>query len=146
MTSGLTDEQEDEVEEVFKNFLGDDNANDLVIFPTDLGDGKTFDDVLKVVQIKPIYDEKFITEVLPQVRKNIMASFNNIPEALVMASNGSLFGTSDGTYEQMKKFYSEQNDEEREAVSKFFKDVYDLEVEFLTFGSEISNTSANAEN
>ena len=146
MTSGLSDEQEDEVEEVFKNFLGDDNANDLVIFPTDLGDGKTFDDVLKVVQIKPIYDEKFITEVLPQVRKNIMASFNNIPEALVMASDGSLFGTSDGTYEQMKKFYSEQNDEERESIYKFFKDVYNLDVEFLTFGSEISNTSANDEN
>lgn len=146
LTNGLTEEQEDQVEEVFKNFLGDDNANDLVVFPAELGDGQTFDDVLKIVQVKPIYDEKFITEVLPQVRKTIMASFNNIPEALVMASDGSLFGTSDGTYEQMKKFYSEQNDEEREAVSKFFKDVYDLEVEFLTFGSEISNTSANAEN
>ena len=73
-----------------------------------------------------------------------MASFNNIPEALVMASDDSLFGTSDGTYEQMKKFYSEQNDEERESIYKFFKDVYDLEVEFLTFGSEISNTDTNA--
>lgn len=73
-----------------------------------------------------------------------MSAFNNIPEPLVNASDGALFGTSGETYSEMKKFYSEQNDEEREAIYKFFKDVYDIDVEFETFGSELTlNTVEN---
>lgn len=135
-TDGLTEEQEDDTEKVFENFLGDETASDMVFFPTQLGDGKKFEDALKITQLKPQYDEKFISETIPRLRRNIMASFNNIPEPLVMSSNSALFGTSGDTYSEMKKFYSEQCDEERKAVSKFFKDVYNLEVEFDTFGSE----------
>ena len=145
-TNGLTEEQEDETYKVFQNFMGDENSSDMVFFPANLGDGQTFEDAIKVTQLKPQYDEKFISETIPRLRRNIMASFNNIPEPLVMSSDSALFGTSGETYSYMKKFYSDQCDEERYAVSKFFKDVYDYEVEFITFGSDVVqlNTEENA--
>lgn len=138
LTDGLTEEQEYEVEEVFQNFLGDDNVGDMVFYPTELADGKTFDDVLKVVQLAPQYDEKFFDATIPRLRKSIMASFNNIPEPLVTSSDSALFGTNSETYEEMKKFYTEQNDEQRKAIQKFFFDVYNLEVDFITFGSDMA--------
>lgn len=138
LTDGLTEEQEDEVEEVFKNFLGDENVGDMVFYPTKLGDGKTFDDVLKVVQLAPQYDEKFFEQTIERLKKSIMSSFNNIPEPLVTSSDSALFGTNSETYEEMKKFYTEQNDEQRKAIQKFFFDVYNLEVDFITFGSDMA--------
>lgn len=138
LTEGLTEEQEYETEKVFQSFLGDESASNMVFYPVEsVGDGKTLKDSLEIIQIKPQYDEKFISETIPRVRRNIMAQFNNIPEALVMAGEGALFGTNSDTYNEMKLFYSEQNDEERRAVQKFFKDVYEMEVEFETFGDKI---------
>ena len=133
-TNNLTEEQEEQIYKVFEDFLGDETVGNMAFIPVNLPDDRTFDDAVKITQLKPQYDEDFMEKTKVNVRKNIMAQFNNIPEALVMASDGSLFGTSGDTYNEMKLFYSEQNDEERRAVQKFFKDVYDIEVEFDTFG------------
>lgn len=138
ITDGVTEEDEDEVSDIFKNFLGSENSADMVYYPTNLADGQSIENALKVIQLEPQYDEKFFEQTIERLKKNIMASFNNIPEALVSASDGSLFGTQSDTYTEMKKFYSEQNDEQRKAIQKFFSDVYNLDVDFITFGSETS--------
>jgi len=50
-----------------------------------------------------------------------MGAFNNIPEALVFAGDGAMFGTSADTYTEMKRFYWEQNEDERSALEQTLK-------------------------
>lgn len=135
LTDGVVDE--DEVDEMLQSFLGDESPSNMLYYPITLGDGRTFEDVIKFIQLKPQYDEKFFEQTLKRLKTNIMACFNNIPEQLISNSERSLFGVNSEAFKEMKQLYSEQCSEEREAIVKFFKDVYDLEIEFVEFGSDM---------
>lgn len=138
--NGVTDEDEDETAKVFEDFLGDENSGNMVYLPVnELSDGQSLEDIVKVVQLSPQYDEKFISETVPRLEDSIMASFNNIPKSLIKVGEGAMFGENADKYNELKRFYSEQNDEERKALQKFFFDVYDLDIEYITFGSELSD-------
>lgn len=114
------EEEDEEFNDDLKDFLGCENAANafIVEVPQTVED---LDAAFKVEQLEPQFDDKLFESTVKSIRQNIMGAFNNIPEALVFAGSGSLFGTSAGTYEAMKKFYWEQNELERSKLEETFK-------------------------
>lgn len=133
---GLTAEDEDLLNDMLYNLLGEENASDILYYPIEtLADGVEVKDVLTFEQIKPQFDEKFFEQTKKDTKSDLMSAFNNIPEAFISSSE-SFFGTSGEAFLEMKKYYSEQNDEERKAIYKFWLDVFGYEIEFKTYGNE----------
>jgi hypothetical protein len=116
VTQGLDDEQVDEVGKDLATFLGSENSGDM--YHLDVNQTDNIDNTLKFIQLKAQFDDKLFTETDNRIRRNILGAFNNIPEPLVLAGSGALFGTSGEAYEQMKLFYSEQTEEERMTLQR----------------------------
>ncbi|MDV4026825.1 hypothetical protein CMT52_21120, partial [Elizabethkingia anophelis] len=72
------------------------------------------------------------------LRQNITGNFNNIPEPMVYAGTGALFGTSASAYVEMKKFYWEQNEYERFKLEKALTMLTGYTINFLPIVSEQS--------
>lgn len=138
LQNGVEVEEDAEANErVFQDFLGAENSSNMTYLPIQqLKEGQTIDDILKVIQLQPQYNEDFIEKTIYNIEENIFASFNNIPKSLVKVGDGAMFGENADKYNELKKFYSEQNDEQRRAIEKFFKDVYDMDIEFIPFGED----------
>lgn len=116
VTQGLDEEQVDEVGKDLATFLGSENSGDM--YHLDVNQTDNIDNTLKFIQLKAQFDDKLFTETDNRIRRNILGAFNNIPEPLVLAGSGALFGTSGEAYEQMKLFYSEQTEEERMTLQR----------------------------
>ena len=115
VTAGLDEEDEKQVEEDVKLWLGSENVGGTYHFS--IGATDDIDKVFKVGQMKAEIDEKLFTETKNTVKSNIYAAANNIPEQLIKSDN-TLFGTSAETYIEMKKFYTEQTLDERTELEK----------------------------
>jgi len=81
-------------------------------------EAEKLDNVLKVEQLKPQLDDKLFVENDKRIRRNILGAANNLPEPLIYAGEGALFGTSADAYTEMKLFYQEQTLNERSALEK----------------------------
>ena len=114
LINGLDEDQEEQVKKDIQNWLGAENSASVYFMPVDTTED--LDNVLKVSTVASQYDDKMFEKTEARIRKNILGAANNIPEALVFASSGSLFGTSGEAYKEMKEFYSEQTDGERKLV------------------------------
>lgn len=110
VTAGLDEEDEKQVQDDVKLWLGSENVGGTYHFS--IGATDDIDKVFKVGQMKAEIDEKLFTETKNTVKSNIYAAANNIPEQLIKSDN-ALFGTSADTYIEMKKFYNEQTLDER---------------------------------
>lgn len=110
VTAGLDEEDEKQVQDDVKLWLGSENVGGTYHFS--IGATDDIDKVFKVGQMKAEIDEKLFTETKNTVKSNIYAAANNIPEQLIKSDN-TLFGTSADTYVEMKKFYTEQTLDER---------------------------------
>ena len=116
ITQGLDEEQERSIKEDLKYFLGPENSSSM--YHLNVEQAENLDDVIKYIQLKPNFDDKLFDVTDKRVLRNIFGAFNNIPPALVLSGEGSLFGTSADTYSEMKDFYSEQTREEREKLER----------------------------
>lgn len=116
LTQGLDEEKVEDVKKDLANFLGAEDSDN--IYHMDVSNVDDLDSVLKFIQLKPQFDDKLFTETKKTIRENIMGAFNNVPEPLIMAGAGAMFGTSGETYREMKLFYSEQTEEEREKLQE----------------------------
>lgn len=116
LTQGLADDQAEKIKNDILEWLGAENSDS--VFYMDLVKADDLEKVLKIIQLKGQYDEKMFSETNKRISRNIFGAFNNIPEALVMASDGAMFGAQSETYKEMKIFYSEQTEEERERLQE----------------------------
>lgn len=116
ITQGIDEEDESTTNEDIKNLLGADNAGN--VWHLEVDQVENLDNVLKVIQLKPQFDDKLFESTDKRILRNIFGAFNNIPPALVLSSEGALFGTNSETYNEMKIFYSEQTKEEREKLER----------------------------
>jgi hypothetical protein len=113
ITSGLDDEDIEDVEEQVKDWLGADSSGGVFTFHSEKTDD--IDKVFKISQVPAQIDEKKFSETKSSIRDNIYAAANNIPAQLVK-SDTSIFGTQSETYIEMKKFYTEQTQDERKEI------------------------------
>lgn len=116
VTSGLDDEQSEKVSNDLKLFLGSKNSG--AIYHLDVTASDDITKIIHFIQLKPQFDDKLFSETEKRVRRNILGAFNNVPPALVDASDSALFGTSGEAYAEMKEFYSEQTESERNSIEE----------------------------
>ncbi len=120
-------------EEIKKNLGAENSASVLTVtVPTSAG-VEDLNKALVVKQLKAQYDDKLFDKTIQNIRQNIMGAFNNIPEALVFSGNGSLFGTNSETYKEMKQFYYEQNETERNKLEQVLSKLLSRDVQFESF-------------
>lgn len=116
VSQGIDEEQRDQVDKDLKEWLGAENSGNIYHLCVESADN--LDNVIKIIQVQPQFNDKLFAENEKRIRKNILGAFNNIPEPLLFASESALFGTSDDTYREMKLFYSEQVEDERWELSQ----------------------------
>lgn len=116
LTQGLDEEKANDVKKDLSDWLGSENSGSL--YHMDVEQTDDLKNYVHIEQLKPQIDDKLFVETDKRIRRNIMGAANNIPEAMVNASDGALFGTSADTYSEMKLFYSEQTKEERDKLQE----------------------------
>lgn len=113
ITSGLDTEEDKQVDEDIAKWLGSENIGGT--YHLSLEAGAEVDKVFKVGQVKAEFDDKLFSETKTTLRDNIYSQANNVPSQLVKAET-SIFGTQSETYLEMKKFYTEQTQDERKEI------------------------------
>lgn len=139
------DEEEDErspdsFNETLKANMGAENSADVLVvdIPTNATDD--VEKAFKVVQLEPQYDDKLFDSTVKNLRQNIRGSFNNVPEILIDAGSGALFGPNSETYIEAKKFYWEQNEWERQDLEAALTELTGIETSFLPIVDETIST------
>jgi len=113
ITAGLDEEDVKKTDEDIAKWLGSENIGGT--YHLALEAGAEVEKVFKVGQVKAEYDDKLFSETKTTLRDNIYSQANNIPAQLVKAES-SIFGTQSETYLEMKKFYTEQTQDERKEI------------------------------
>jgi len=116
--AGLEDEDNQKIKSDVSDFLGAENSGSAYVVSSEVSDD--LDKVFRATQLRPQFDDKLIEKTREAIKSNILGAFNNIPEPLILAGNGALFGTNADTYKQMKQFYIEQTKYEREQLQNAF--------------------------
>lgn len=116
ITQGLDEQDKKREKQNLQKWLGAENSGSLYHLNVDQVDD--LEKVLKVVQPKAQIDDKLFVENDKRIRRNILGAANNLPEPLIYAGEGALFGTSGETYREMKLFYQEQTQKERTIIEK----------------------------
>lgn len=138
-------EEDEEAEEAFDEevaeFLGSENSSTVFTVSVPQNVDKDLDKAFVVQQLKPQFDDKLFESTIKNLRQNIMGAFNNAPEPLIFSGSGSLFGTNADTYVEMKKFYWEQNEDERSALEQTLRMFgYDVNIQPIVVET---NTNTN---
>lgn len=113
VSAGLDEEDIEGLEKDLKEWLGSEKVGGIFTYHVSSTDD--IDKVFKFGQLPAQIDEKKFTETKITIRDNIYAAANNIPAQLVK-SDTSIFGTQSETYIEMKKFYTEQTQDERKEI------------------------------
>lgn len=118
-------------DDVIKENMGAENSDSVLVISVPTSAVDDVNKAFKVDQVKAQFDDKMFDKSTDNARKNIMGAFNNIPEILVSAGNGALFGPNSDTYKEAKKFYWEQNETERFKLEKTLKKLFGFEINIL---------------
>jgi len=116
VTQGLDEESEKVVKADLAKWLGAENSGNM--YHLSVEQTEDLANVIRIDQLKPQMDDKLFVENDKRIRRNILGAANNLPEPLIYASEGALFGTSADAYTEMKKFYQEQTEKERDKIEK----------------------------
>lgn len=110
------EDENDTVKEDLATLLGAENVGSMLLLKAE--SNEDIEEVLKIEQLKAQIDDKMFVEQDKRIRRNILGAANNLPEPLIYAGEGALFGTSGETYREMKLFYQEQTQRERKAIER----------------------------
>ena len=118
LTKELDEEAAYAVKEDIANWLGAENSGS--VYHMDVEQAESLQDVLHIEQIKSQFDDKQFDLTDKRMRRNILGAANNLPEGLAFADSGALFAGSGESYKQMKQFYWEQCEWERQKIEEAF--------------------------
>lgn len=142
LTQGLEEETSKQVKEDMSNWLGAEGSSD--IYHLDVEQVESLDNVLKIINVPSQFNDKQFSVVSPHIRRNILGAANNLPEGLAFANEGALFAGSGESYIQMKKFYWEQCEWERQKVEDAFWKL-GFNINFQPFKNETDGNIVNPE-
>lgn len=118
LTKGLDDETAAMIKKIVEGWLGAEGSSGVAHF--DVEQAESLDDIMKVLQIPSQFDHKQFEVVLQNIKRHILGAANNLPEGLAFADVGALFAGSGESYKQMKQFYWEQCEWERQKIEEAF--------------------------
>lgn len=128
VTVGLDKDTQEQVDADMKGFLGTENSCD--VWSLSLEAGANIDECIKFMQLPAQFDDKLFEKTKLDLFRNISGQWNNIPKDLIYASEG-LFGQNADKYNEIKKFYWEQNDYERKFIINRLWELGFENVEFI---------------
>jgi hypothetical protein len=112
--NGLDEETSNEIKNDLKKFMGVENSSSFFILETDgLPD---LNSVLKIEQVPAQYSDKILEKTTQHLRKNILGAFYNIPEILILSSDGAMFGASGEALREVKNFFNDNTSGLRELI------------------------------
>jgi len=133
LTQGLDEETAKDIKEVIQGWLGAENT--AKVCHLDIEQAESLDNILKIIPVPSQYDEKQFQLTRKFIRTEILGAANNLPEPLAFADAGAMFDSGE-KYEQLKKFYWEQCEWERQKIEEaFFK--LGHTINFLTLTNDI---------
>lgn len=117
LTQGLDEETAEDVKEDVASWLGAEGSSG--IYHLDVEQVESLDNVMKILQVPSQFDDKQFEVIRKSLRSNILGAANNLPEPLAFAESGAMFDSGE-KYIQLKKFYWEQCEWERQKVEDAF--------------------------
>jgi len=128
LTQGLDEETAKNLKETIEKWLGAENSASVIHL--DVEQIENLENVLKIVAVPSQYNEKQFELTRKWLITLILGAANNLPEPLAFADSGAMFDSGE-KYEQLKKFYWEQCEWERQKIEEAF---YKLghKINFLT--------------
>jgi hypothetical protein len=117
LTKGLDTEQAEDVKEQIAEWLGSENAS--TVFHLDVEQAENLSDVLHIEQVQSQFNDKQFEFSDKRLRRNILGAANNLPQELAFSDNGSMFDSGE-KYTQLKEFYWEQCEWERQKIEEAF--------------------------
>lgn len=114
----------------FKNtinkFLGGDHQGSIAMMPAEFDDdGKLVrSKSLELSKIERTFDADAFDSIEKTIANNIRKALNAIPQILIEAPDGSLFGTSGEAFVQAFNFYNSQTLDMRAAVSQWLTAIF----------------------
>lgn len=118
LTKGLDSETAEIIKETIEGWLGAEGSGGVAHF--DVEQAESLDEIMKVLQIPSQFDHEQFEVVLQNIKRHILGAANNLPEGLAFADSGALFAGSGESYKQMKQFYWEQCEWERQKIEEAF--------------------------
>lgn len=115
VVAGLDEEKEKETEDSIRAWLGSENAGGVYYLSVESSDD--IEKIITVKQVKSELDEKMFEKTVINIEDKIIGAANNAPKPLVK-SEDTIFGQSSSTYIEMKKFYTENTEEERSKLEQ----------------------------
>ena len=117
LTQGLDDETSETISNTIRGWLGAEGSGNICHL--DIAQTENLDNVLKLISVPSNYDEKQFQLTRKFIRTNILGAANNLPEPLAFASEGAMFDSGE-KYAQLKQFYWEQCEWERQKIEDAF--------------------------
>lgn len=119
-TNNLDTDENNSVNESLRAMLGVDGTAAYVHL--ELENIDNIDSYIKVIELDADFDDKQFEITQQRVRKNILGCFG-VPEALVSTTDINVFGNSGESYKQMKAFYNQQTEDDRQLVRDAFANI-----------------------
>lgn len=136
LTQGLDEETASKVKELIQGWLGVENSAN--VFHLDVEQVENLENVLKIINVPSQFDEKQFQLTRKFIRTHILGAANNLPEPLAFVDSGAMFDSGE-KYTQLKKFYWEQCEWDRQKVEDAFWKL-GFNINFQTF---INETNGN---
>lgn len=132
-----SDQEEDaaNIDSIADN-LGSENSSNVLTIIANRGTEDDINKVFSVDQLQAQFDDKLFESTKKTLKQNISGNFNNIPESMVFASETALFAPNSDTFTEMKRFYWEQNEDEREELESVLSMLSGLKVSFIAVVEE----------
>ena len=115
-----------EFKDTINKFLGGDHQGSIAMMPAEFDDdGKLVrSKSLELSKIERTFDADAFDSIEKTIANNIRKALNAIPQILIEAPDGSLFGTSGEAFIQAFNFYNSQTLDMRAAVSQWLSSIF----------------------
>lgn len=138
LTQGLDEETAKNLKDDISKWLGAEGSSG--VYHLDVEQASDLNNVLKIMQVPSQFDHKQFEAIQTALRRNILGSANNLPEGLAFADQTALFAGSGESYLQMKQFYWEQCEWERQKIEDAFWKL-GFSFNFLPINEEIDDNA-----
>jgi len=116
LTQGLDVESEEKLKEDIANWLGADGV--ASVYHAVVEESTALENAMKIVQVPSQFDHKQFETIRQALREDILGAANNLPKELAFSGN-SMFDSGE-KYIQLKQFYWEQCEWERQKIEDAF--------------------------
>lgn len=123
--SGTSEEDAELVEDMI-DWLGTEGTTGVYV--KEVQEVDDIDKIMNIVSFKGNFDDEMFKTTEKRLRRNILQSFDNLPELLVYSGDGALFGTNPETWLNAEKYYYDNTAYLRNFLKRTLEDTLKIEL------------------